>query len=130
MTKKDNMSEQKGLDSLRFYQNSLVLWDSFWSDSEVLLKDPRGREIAIQLTRSVGSIWANIEEGYGRGYGKEYPRFLKISRGSAQESKGCYRRSKPLLSDRLIAERTQILDKIIASLTTTIATLYHKNKKD
>jgi four helix bundle protein len=33
------------------------------------MKDIRGRAIAEQLIRSVGSICANIEEGYGRGFG-------------------------------------------------------------
>jgi four helix bundle protein len=40
--------------------------------------DFRGKEICRQLIRSVGSISANIEEGYGRGSNKEYPNFLKI----------------------------------------------------
>ena len=122
------MQDAKGLESLRFYQDSLILWNQFWSDSDTLLKDPRGREIAIQLTRSVGSISANIEEGYGRGYGKEYPRFLKISRGSAQESKGWYRKSQFLLSAKVIAERIRILDMLIATLTATITTLHKKSE--
>ena len=72
----------------------MELWDECWGDTNILLKDIRGKEIARQLIRSIGSISANIEEGYGRGYGKEYPRFLKIARGSAQESKGWYIKSK------------------------------------
>ena len=84
------------LDEIIFYKMSLELWDECWKDTEILMKDPRGNEITKQLIRSVGSISANIEEGYGRGFGKEYPQFLRISRGSARESKGWYKRSSYL----------------------------------
>jgi four helix bundle protein len=79
-----------GLEKLRFYKMSLEIWDNCWNDSEIFMKDIRGIEIARHLTRSVCSISANIEEGYGRGFGKEYPQFLRIARGSARESKGWY----------------------------------------
>jgi len=63
------------LNEIVFYQLSLELWDDCWKDTEILSKDFRGKEITKQLIRSVGSISANIEEGYGRGFGKEYPQF-------------------------------------------------------
>jgi four helix bundle protein len=111
------------LDSIGFYNKSLELWDKCWSDCDVLANDFRGKEVAKQLIRSVSSISANIEEGYGRGYGKEYPQFLRISRGSARESKGWYLRSKFLLSKEIIAERVALLDEIIAMLTKSVQTL-------
>ena len=117
------------LEENRFYNMALVLWDEFWADSEILMKDIRGREIARQLTRSVGSVSANIEEGFGRGFGKEYPQFLRISRGSARESKGWYRRSKSLLDEKTIINRINKLDAIIAMETKSIQTLENKNKK-
>jgi four helix bundle protein len=116
------------LDSIRFHAMSLELWDEFWSDSGILLQDVRGKEIAKQLTRSVGSISANIEEGYGRGFGKEYPHFLRISRGSARESKGWYIKSKFLLPKTEIENRTKKLDSIIAMLTKSIQTLEEKGR--
>lgn len=115
------------LDNVHFYQFSLQLWDEFWNDAEILKKDFRGIEIAKQLTRSVGSISANIEEGYGRGSGKEYPFFLRISRGSARESKGWYIKSKFLLSKEVVDSRIALLDKIIAMLVKSISTLEEKN---
>jgi four helix bundle protein len=117
------------LDKVIFYQKSLSLWELFWEDSVSLLEDIRGKELAKQLTRSVDSISANIEEGYGRGFGKEYPQFLRISRGSARESKGRYRRCSKLLPAKTIEERISLLDEIIAMETKTIATLENKNKK-
>ena len=63
------------LDEVIFYKMSCELWDECWEDASILKQDDRGREICKQLIRSVGSISANIEEGYGRGFGKEYPHF-------------------------------------------------------
>src|ERR1041385_4404910 len=104
------------LDELVFYQMSLELWDNFWKDSEHLLQDVRGKEICRQLTRSIGSVSANIEEGYGRGFGKEYPQFLRIARGSARESRGWYTRSKFILDKAIIQERDKKLASIIAMI--------------
>jgi four helix bundle protein len=117
-----------GLEELRFYKMALELWNLCWTDTEILQKDFRGKEIAKQLIRSCGSISANIEEGYGRGFGKEYPHFLRISRGSARESKGWYQRSKFLLSAELINERCSTLDGLIAMITKSIETLEDKKR--
>ena len=63
------------------YQLARGLFDDFWADSEILMKDYRGRELVRQQVRSLDSVCANIEEGYGRGFGKELPQHLKIARG-------------------------------------------------
>ena len=117
------------LNEIKFYQLAMELWDEHWNDCEILMKDMRGKEIVKQLTRSVGSISANIEEGYGRGFGKEYPMFLRYSRGSARETKGWYIRSGRLLSEEIMRQRIEKLDSIIAMETTSIKTLEEKNKK-
>ncbi len=117
------------LDEVVFYKLSMELWDEFWSDGDILENDVRGLEILKQLTRSVGSISANIEEGYGRGFGKEYPQFLRYSRGSARESKGWYKRSERLLSKEKVEKRIEKLDSIIAMTTAAINTLEEKTKK-
>src|SRR5262245_5540689 len=111
------------LDELIFYQKSLALWNEFWNDSEIMLRDIRGREIVRQMTKCVGSISANIEEGYGRGFGKEYPQFLRIARGSARESRGWYKKSKFLLPTEVIDRRDSAIGEIIAMLAKTISTL-------
>ncbi|MBI4675928.1 MAG: four helix bundle protein [Chloroflexi bacterium] len=115
------------LESFGIYKIALQLFEDFWDDSEILGQDYRGRELVKQLTRSLDSICANMEEGYGRGYTKELPHHLKIARGEARESKGRYGRCKRLLSPDLIAKRQSTLDQIIGGLTATISTIEKKN---
>jgi four helix bundle protein len=117
------------LESFGIYQIACELFNDFWSDSEILGKDYRGRELAKQQVRSLDSVCANIEEGYGRGFGKELPQHLKIARGEARESRGRYLRCHSLLSTDLIQQRTAILDHIIGGLTNTINTIEAKQRR-
>lgn len=114
------------VEQFEVYLKAIKLFDDFIEDSEWLLKDIRGREIAKQMTRSVGSISANIEEGYGRGFGKELAYFLRIARGSARESRGWYLRSKWIMPKEIIPERIKQLDIIICMLVSAINKLSQK----
>ncbi len=118
------------LESFGIYRVARQLFDDFWADSEILGKDYRGREMVRQQIRSLDSVCANIEEGYGRGFGKELPQHLKIARGEARESKGRFERCKQLLPADLITKRTGTLDHIIGGLTKTINTIENRRKGD
>jgi len=102
------------------YRKALFLYDVCWKDCGTLLKHPLGEAVARQLIRSVGSISANIEEGYGRGYGKDRLYFLRIAIGSARESKGWYYRAKELLSPDVIEHRLNLIGEVIALLITEL----------
>ena len=116
------------LETFGIYQLAWQLFDDFWRDSEVLEKDFRGRELARQQVRSLDSICANIEEGFGRGFGKELPQHLKIARGEARESQGRYKRCRYLLTKEIINHRIATLDNIIGGLTKTISTIENRQK--
>jgi four helix bundle protein len=116
------------LESFGIYQRAERLFDDFWSDSEVLGRDFRGRELARQQVRSLDSICANIEEGFGRGFGKELPQHLKIARSEARESRGRYERCNHLLPFEIIHKRIATLDHIIGGLTKTISTIEGRQK--
>jgi four helix bundle protein len=73
-----------------------------------------------QFIDSSGSIAANIEEGFGRGYGKDYARFLKISLGSARETRGWYYRGRHVYESDLLNHRINLADEIIANLIVVI----------
>lgn len=117
------------LESYGIYQLALQLFNDFWDDSEILGQDFRGRELAKQQVRSLDSVCANIVEGYGRGYGKELPYHLKISRGEARESKGRYGRCARLLPAATIQARVTFLDRIIGGLTKTINTIESRSSR-
>jgi four helix bundle protein len=102
--------------NFQVYPKVLLLSDLAWEDTDRMMKDPRGRVIARQLVDSVGSICANIEEGHGRGFGKENAYFQRVALGSARESRGWYYRGRRFLTTEVFDHRIQLLDEIIAAL--------------
>ncbi len=75
--------------NLKVYRAALYMADLCWRDTQ-LIKDQKYDSLADQLYRSIGSISANITEGYPRKSLKEKARFYEIALGSARESKGWY----------------------------------------
>ena len=109
------------------YRKALFLHDLAWRDCDRLYKDKKGRNHASQLLRSAGSVSANIEEGYGRGFGKDYARFLRIAVGSAREVRGWYYRISSLFDESTINHRIGLLTEIIRGLT--LAAQTQRNQK-
>jgi four helix bundle protein len=103
------------------YRKALFFYDLAWQDCRRLMRDTRGRAVAEQVIRSVGSISAHIEEGHGRGYGKQRNWFLTVAIGSARESKGWYWRGRELLSPEVLDHRLALADEVIALLVTELA---------
>ncbi len=98
----------------------MFAYDLAWEDCSYLLNDPRGKAVSSQLIRSVGSISANIEEGFGRGYGKDYAYRLRIAMGESRESRGWYWKSRKLLPPEVLDHRLTLLSDIIAMLAPNI----------
>jgi len=102
------------------YRKALFFYDLVWHDCEKLMHDERGRAVAQQLIRSAGSISANVEEGHGRGYGKQRNWFFTVAIGSARESKGWYWRGHHLLPPKVLDHRMALADEVIALLVTEL----------
>ena len=103
------------------YPKALLLFDLAWEDAEQMLKDARGKKVAEQLIDSVGSISANIDEGYGRGIELgEYIQFLRYALGSAREARGWYYKARRLLPEEVLQHRMLLCNQIIALLVTAI----------
>ncbi|MEO8194839.1 MAG: four helix bundle protein, partial [Gemmatimonadales bacterium] len=68
----------------------------------MLRAHPLTQEIAGQLYTAVGSIAANIREGYYRSSGKDRARIFEYALGSAGESEEWYDAAEPVLG----SERT------------------------
>jgi len=98
------------------YPKTLFLADLAWEDTSRWMENLRGKELAKQLIRSAGSICANLEEGYGRGFGKDNAYFQRVALGSARESRGWYYRGRHLLDEQTLQHRINLLDEIIAAL--------------
>jgi four helix bundle protein len=111
------------------YPKALFLYDLVWADCDYWQKDRRGWAIVEQIIRSAGSISANIEEGFGRGFGRDYARFLKIAVGSARETQGWYWRGRKLLPLEVYQHRIALLDEIIALLVTEIERQIRKSHR-
>jgi four helix bundle protein len=98
----------------------VFLYDLLWEDCESLVKDVRGRAIAEQIIRSGGSIGANVEEGFGRGFGAEFAYFLRVALGSARETRGWYYRARHLFKAEVLEHRLGLLDEIIGVLVKSV----------
>lgn len=101
------------------YRLSLFLSDLCWHDTSRIL-DKRIFSLADQLYRSVGSVSANIVEGYSRISNKEKARFYEISLGSAREAKDWYFKSRHILGDEIFQNRIRVLTSIIKLLNKMI----------
>jgi four helix bundle protein len=66
------------------YRLALYLSDLCWQDGTVLLKDKRTVSLADQLYRAVGSVSANLAEGFSRSTGKDRALFYQYALGSAR----------------------------------------------
>lgn len=72
------------------YRLGLFLVASAWTDTEFLIRDPRGVIVAGQLLRSAASVAANVAEGYGRRSPKDRIRYHEYALGSAGETRAWY----------------------------------------
>jgi four helix bundle protein len=115
-THKKNMAKTN-FENLRVYQISEDLADEIWnivSSWDRFAKDTVGK----QIVRSADSVGANIAEGEGRGSYQDNRRFIKIARGSLQETQHWLRRAykRNLLTQEQIETLKPIVDKISPTL--------------
>jgi len=78
--------EIKDFTDLIIWQKADLMFDMIVDDIKKWPKDKVSWIIADQVIRSIGSISANIAEGYGCGSKKEYARCLIIARKENCES--------------------------------------------
>ncbi|HMQ34269.1 MAG TPA: four helix bundle protein [Chloroflexaceae bacterium] len=99
------------------YRLALFLADICWHDTSRLHRDRRTLGVAEQLYAAVGSIGANIAEGYGREPGKDRARFYSYALGSARESQAWYFSARHVLGEEVQRHRHDVLTSIIRLLT-------------
>lgn len=105
---------------MKAYRLALFLSDVGWQDITKLISDRRTVALSDQLYRAIGSIGANLAEGYSRGTGKDRARFYEYALGSARESRDWYFKSRHILGDAVVEHRYGLLGEIIRLLLTMI----------
>jgi four helix bundle protein len=105
---------------VKSYRLALFAADLGWDDIAILCKDRRTKGLSDQLYRSLGSISANVAEGYSRGTGRDRARFYEYALGSTRESRDWYYKFRHVLGDEVLEHRLQLLTEISKLLLSMI----------
>lgn len=105
---------------MEVYRIAMFLNDICWHDVSKLAEDQRTTKLSDQLYRAMGSISANIEEGYSQGTSKNRARYYRYALGSARESRGWYYKARFVLGKAVMNHRVLLLTGIIRSLLVII----------
>ena len=115
-------------EDLRVFKSSEKLCDAVWgivTSWEYFEKSTVG----MQLVKAADSIGANIAEGAGRGTPKDNKRFVRISRGSLNETKYWLRRAiiRSLINDDQNFLLREIIDELGPSLNAYLKSIGRGN---
>jgi len=109
------------------YRHTLFLGELTWIDLRKLNADKRTYHLSNQLYRAIGSIGANIAEGYSYSSKKEQARYYQYALGSAREARHWYFQSKHLLGEEVTPHRLQFVTQIIRQLLKIIPAIrFHR----
>jgi four helix bundle protein len=123
-------TKKTNFENLEIYKLAEQLADEVW---EIVLKwNALARDtVGKQLVRSADSVGANIAEGSGRGSEQDYRRFIRILRGSLNETRHWLRRAfrRKLLSERQIEKLTPVIEELTPKLNAYLRSIgTFKNK--
>jgi len=102
------------------YRLGLFTAELAWYDVTKLVQDKRTVGLSSQLYEAIGSIGANLSEGYSRASGRDRARFYEYSLGSARESRTWYYGARHVLGEAVIAHRLRFLTQIVRLLLTMV----------
>jgi len=105
---------------MKVFRLALFAGDLAWRDVSRLTQDKRTFGLADQLYRAIGSISANMAEGYSRRSGRDQARFYEYALGSARESRVWYYQGRHILSEAVATHRVQLLTEIVRLLLTIV----------
>jgi four helix bundle protein len=108
---------KSNFENLRVYQLAEELADRIWEivlGWNIFARDTVGK----QLVKAADSIGANIAEGTGRGSFVDNRRFVRIARGSLNETQNWLRRAykRKLLSDKQVRTVKPLIDELAPKL--------------
>ena len=102
------------------YRLATLAGDLAWHDVTKLAQDHRTLRLSDQLYGAVGSIGANLAEGYSMGTGKNRARYYEYALGSAREGRDWYNKGRHVLSHVVVEHRMGLLAEIIELLLTMV----------
>lgn len=105
---------------MEVYRLALFVGDVAWFDVTKLMQDRRTLGLSSQLYEAVGSVSANISEGYSRSSHKDQVRFYEYSLGSARESRNWYWAGRHVLTQPVAMHRIHLLTQTIRHLLNII----------
>jgi four helix bundle protein len=97
---------------MRAYQLAREVMSEVWADAEKLSHHVVTKQISGQLYAAVGSILANLGEGYSRSSGRDRARTFEFALGSVRESMMWYHAARPLLGPEKVREQLDKLEEI------------------
>ena len=114
--------------NLQVYKLSEKLGDEIWNivtNWDYFSKDTIGK----QIVRAADSVGANIAEGEGRYNYQDNKRFIRIARGSLNETRHWLRRaySRNLLTTEQIYKLQPIIDELSPKLNAYLNSIGKKN---
>ena len=117
-------------ENLQVYQLAEELADEIWaivSGWDTFAKNTIGKQIVC----SADGIGANIAEGTGRGSFKDNKRFVKIARGSLNETQHWLRRAykRHLLTGEQVDKLKPLLDELAPRLNAYLKSIGNVPKK-
>ena len=115
---------------MKAYRAALFVGDVGWYDVTKLMQDRRTVGLSSQLYEALGSISANLAEGYSRGTGKDRARFYEYALGSARESRDWYHKGHHVLGEAVVQHRLQFLTEIIRLLLTMVPEQRGRNLRE
>ncbi len=109
--------ERTNFENLKVYQLSEDLADLIW-EIAVNWEDFSKATVGKQIVRSADSIGANIAEGAGRGSFQDNRRFIKMGRGSLDDTKHWLPRAykRKLLSEDQIKKLKPLISELSPKL--------------
>ena len=102
------------------YRLALYASDLAWDDCARLVRHPITADVSRQLYRALGSVGANLAEGYSRSSGRDRVRFYEYALGSARECAVWYRSGRPVLGDDVVDGRTAVVQRVVRILLDAI----------
>ncbi|MEX0716652.1 MAG: four helix bundle protein [Planctomycetaceae bacterium] len=122
---------RSNFENLEVYRLSERLADAVWDIVKAWTSFPR-QTVGNQLVRAADSIGANIAEGSGRGSYQDNRRFVRMARGSLQETQHWLRRAfnRQLLGEDHVRQLKPMLDELAPRLNAYINSIGTKKRPD